>query len=385
MTRGRHFGDLFGTYLMSGAGAIPAQLLPYLIGIAQVDRGADLRSLGYAASALFAGQAVASLALPVLRPRGVARGEVLAAALLIAVFPVIAARAEPLAVQGAWFVLGIIAGVFQYVGMISAARSARPPASFLHRASVSMGISGTVIAVCSLVQVGTLETAAWLMAALQCGLALCAVALYRPAPEGGDTGRGASGDRTVPAPAPAVAARVTVVCIAAYFGSLIPFLSFMPNLFLPAATVSGLGVSLGVSRIAAAGLIAGMGMRLIRSDSRLIFAAAPAAFSAAIAAYHWHFIPGAAVMFFASEFLLNIIAPKFLGQAAIEIGGAAKWFYMIVLISAAVGQVATAGLLAMHAETAVAVQSCLAAFIPLVWSLVIARIPALAGPRRVRV
>ena len=137
--------SLIGVSIVSAVGSLPFHLLPVILVAAVADERTSLAGAGWIATALVGGQLVAAFALALLRVQRMER---------MAIAPVGLAVIGGLWFSGlgagallpGWFVVGLSCGALQYLGIVTAAGSARPQLALALRLGTVLTVAGVSIA-----------------------------------------------------------------------------------------------------------------------------------------------------------------------------------------------------------------------------------------------
>lgn len=178
---------LIGASVISAAGSLPLQILPFLV-LSLVSEGrVDIAFAGWVGSAFLIGMLSSALLLPLLKVSRLTRWQALGAvsAIILSLALSVGSNLLPL-LLALWFVVGFACGGLQFLGATTAAAAANKPQAFALRLAVALIVASSVIVALAQFngQKNYSTLAYFLIGAF--GLAACiGLALYRnvPAPQ----------------------------------------------------------------------------------------------------------------------------------------------------------------------------------------------------------
>jgi predicted MFS family arabinose efflux permease len=193
--RNRESAIVLGAGLLSAIGSLALHLMPLIVATLVTDERISLANAGWVASAVLVGQLLAALSLPAIRIRIVGRPSAMIIVLVLLIGLTSTLPDSQIALLLGWFVAGLCFGALQYLGLTTAAASARPAAAFALRLGVVMLIAGAVAA--SVRLTGTFASYQSTVIALSIivgGVAAAGLSLYRVMNEAASTRRPARPD-----------------------------------------------------------------------------------------------------------------------------------------------------------------------------------------------
>ena len=177
---------LIGASVLSAAGSLPLQILPFLVLTLVSEGRVDIAFAGWVGSAFLVGMLSSALLLPALRVSRLNRWHALGAvgAIVLSLALSIGSNLLPLFLA-LWFVVGFACGGLQFLGATTAAAAANKPQAFALRLAVALIVaSGVIVALAQFSGQRSYTTLAYFLIGTF-GLAACiGLALYRnlPAP-----------------------------------------------------------------------------------------------------------------------------------------------------------------------------------------------------------
>lgn len=177
---------LIGASVLSAAGSLPLQILPFLVLTLVSEGRVDIAFAGWVGSAFLIGMLSSALLLPALRVSRLNRWHALGAvgAIVLSLALSIGSNLLPLFLA-LWFVVGFACGGLQFLGATTAAAAANKPQAFALRLAVALIVaSGVIVALAQFSGQKSYTTLAYFLIGTF-GLAACiGLALYRnlPAP-----------------------------------------------------------------------------------------------------------------------------------------------------------------------------------------------------------
>jgi hypothetical protein len=137
--------SLVGVSIVSAVGSLPFHLLPVVLVAAVADGRTSLAGAGWIATALVGGQLVAAIALALLRMQRMERVAIAAVGLVVVGGLWFSGRGAAALLPG-WFVVGLSCGALQYLGIVTAAGSARPHLALALRLGAVLIVAGVSVA-----------------------------------------------------------------------------------------------------------------------------------------------------------------------------------------------------------------------------------------------
>jgi hypothetical protein len=137
--------SLVGVSIVSAVGSLPFHLLPVILVAAVADDRTSLAAAGWIATALVGGQLVAAFVLALLRVQQMERLAIAAVGLAVVVGLWCSGRGPDALLLG-WFVVGLSCGALQYLGIVTAAGSARPQLALALRLGTVLTVAGVSVA-----------------------------------------------------------------------------------------------------------------------------------------------------------------------------------------------------------------------------------------------
>lgn len=137
---------LIGASILSAAGSLPLQILPFLVLSLVAGGRIDVAFAGWVGSSFLIGMLSSALLLPILGIKRLNGGHALGAvwAIVLAIFLSVDITFLPVFFS-LWFVVGFACGGLQFLGATTAAAADNKPQAFALRLSVALIIAGCVI------------------------------------------------------------------------------------------------------------------------------------------------------------------------------------------------------------------------------------------------
>jgi hypothetical protein len=137
--------SLVGVSVVSAVGSLPFHLLPVILVAAVADERTSLAGAGWIATALVGGQLMAAFALALLRVQRMERLAIAKVGLTV-VGGLWFSGLGPDALLLGWLVVGLACGALQYLGIVTAAGSARPQVALALRLGTVLTVAGVSVA-----------------------------------------------------------------------------------------------------------------------------------------------------------------------------------------------------------------------------------------------
>jgi hypothetical protein len=137
--------SLAGVSIVSAVGSLPFHLLPIVLVAAVADERTSLAGAGWIATALVGGQLVAAFALALLRVQRMERIAIAAAGVAAVAGLWLSGRGAGALFVG-WLIVGLCCGSLQYLGIVTAAGSARPQLGLALRLGTVLTVAGVSVA-----------------------------------------------------------------------------------------------------------------------------------------------------------------------------------------------------------------------------------------------
>lgn len=141
---------LVGASVLSAAGSLPLQILPFLVLTLVSEGRLDIAYAGWVGSAFLIGMLSSALLLPAMGVSVLNRWRALLAlsAIVVAIAASIGARFLPVFLA-LWYVVGLACGGLQFLGATTAAAAANKPQAFALRLAVALLVASAVIVLVS--------------------------------------------------------------------------------------------------------------------------------------------------------------------------------------------------------------------------------------------
>jgi hypothetical protein len=136
--------SLVGVSIVSAVGSLPFHLLPVILVAAVADDRTSLAGAGWIATSLVGGQLVAAFALALLRVQRMQRVAIAAVGLVVVGGLWLSGRG-PDALFAGWLIVGLSCGALQYLGIVTAAGSARPELALALRLGTVLTVAGLAV------------------------------------------------------------------------------------------------------------------------------------------------------------------------------------------------------------------------------------------------
>jgi hypothetical protein len=137
--------SLVGVSIVSAVGSLPFHLLPIILVAAVADDRTSLAGAGWIATSLVGGQLVAAVVLALLRVQRMERMAIAGVGLAVVGGLWFSGRGAEALLLG-WFVVGLSCGALQYLGIVTAAGSARPQLALALRLGTVLTVAGLSVA-----------------------------------------------------------------------------------------------------------------------------------------------------------------------------------------------------------------------------------------------
>ncbi len=355
---------VLGASIVSACGSLPAQSLPLIIALFSSAGLWSLAQIGWMSGMLLIGQTVGSLAFPLYSTSRLNLRETLALAALSLAALTLSAFAGFAGNMLCWFVVGVCASGFQYVGLVTATQAANPSAAFSLRLAVALFFSSVVLVVSGLFPEAPALLVLGSVALAQAALVTLGALLAGLGRETG-AGRDAAGPRGL---------RLSIAgWIIPCFGLLISFITFLPVSLGSGRAPHEVVLIMGLARMLAAPVLYAVQGRGSLFPAALVFWLFPLLSYAAFAGVLSAVDLVAVLCLFAFEVLMNTVSSRFLGEMSARHRRAeTRWIGTYIQLGAGLAHVATGyALSSALAEGYFAVLA--AAHLPLLWFLLAAR------------
>ena len=137
--------SLVGVSIVSAVGSLPFHLLPIILVAAVADDRTSIAGAGWIATSLVGGQLVAAFALALLRVQRMERIGIAVVGLVVVGGLWFSGLGAGALLPG-WFVVGLSCGALQYLGIVTAAGSARPQLALALRLAAVLTVAGVSVA-----------------------------------------------------------------------------------------------------------------------------------------------------------------------------------------------------------------------------------------------
>lgn len=358
---------ILGASVLSAAGSLPLQILPFLILTLVAEGRVDIAFAGWVGSAFLVGMLSSALLLPVMKVSRLNRWQALAgiAWIGIALMLTVVSKVLPVLLL-LWYSIGIICGGLQFLGATAASAAVDKPKAFALRLATALIVASLVIV--ALAQFAEQKSytalANFLMGAFVIAAIVGAV-LYKDAEPTGSSA-------TNPA-AQGVAVRnwAGLLVVFAFFAGQPGFWAYA----MQSASQRGLDLHDAAMVIAASKVISAM-VLLYGSKSKsspsglaglLVLGCAVAAgilamtYSAVVAAFFLGFLIW--------ELALNVLSARLQGLVvAASPGHAGIWITGAIQLGAATGPILHGAAIGINVEVVFIAYAATSAFFPLVWA-----------------
>lgn len=362
---------LIGASILSAAGSLPLQILPFLVLTLVSEGRLDIAYAGWVGSAFLLGMLSSGVLLPAMGVCSLKRWHALGALGAIVVAIAISVEVSLLPVFLAlWYVVGLACGGLQFLGATAATASANKPQAFALRLAVALLMAGAVIVLLS--QSGGHESYALLAHCLMGSFALAAcvgLGLYRPVL----AARPAAGPTH---PAPAVAGNWSgLVVVFAFFVGQPGFWAYA----VQSASQRGLDLVGAAFVIAASKAISALVLISSRADSSAKSTRMLLGLGCLVAAGIVVMTYSLAVMVFLVGFLiwelaLNLLSARLQGAVvATSPAHAGPRITGAILLGAASGPMIHGAAIGSGVESAFIAYAAFSGFLPFFWVLARAR------------
>lgn len=137
---------LIGASVISAAGSLPLQILPFLILTLVAEGRVDIAFAGWVGSAFLIGMLSSALLLPLLKVSRLTRWHAFGGIGVIILSLAFSISSHPLPLLLAlWFVVGFVCGGLQFLGATAAAAAVNKPQAFALRLAVALIVASSVI------------------------------------------------------------------------------------------------------------------------------------------------------------------------------------------------------------------------------------------------
>ena len=358
---------LIGASVISAAGSLPLQILPFLVLSLASEGRVDVAYAGWVGSAYLVGMLSSGLLLPLLRVSRLTRWQTVGAlaAIVVALSLSIDSSLFPV-LLALWYVVGFACGGLQFVGATTAAAAPNKPQAFALRLAVVLIVASAVIVALALFagQKSYSTFVYFLVGAF--GFAACiGLALYRNIPA---LSPPASGDASKPSDRQSWAGLVIVF---AFFAGQPGFWAYA----MQSASQRGLDLKGAAFVIAASKIISAVAL-LYTSTSRSRGSGLPGliGLGCSVAAGILVMTYSSAVMIFFVGFLLWELALNMLSarlQGIVVAGNpehAGGWITGAILLGAATGPIAHGAAIGGGVELAFISYAAMSGLFPFLWA-----------------
>jgi hypothetical protein len=168
--------SLIGASVLSTAGSLPQHLRPLIVAVLIADGQTTVGGAGVVASIVLFGLPTIALVLPLFNVQKIDRYGVILAAILL-IFGLVL---SVLSLLAGWFIIGVSCGVFQYVGILTAALHSKPSTAVPIRLGITLGIAGSAAALLSLMPVAAYHSMLLILSATFAALLIIGIGLHQP-------------------------------------------------------------------------------------------------------------------------------------------------------------------------------------------------------------